>query len=108
LGVDPGDAFDIGEKIGGPQGPRTHSSTVWCAERKVLGERFFVKEVLRLVEWLEKRKEFVATLTNGGEVRINVQLAGGANIGDTLRADTLERIAALRVCLGVEVFPNLT
>ncbi len=46
-------------------------------------------------------------VSGGGAIDPIVRLPGDTNIGDNLRWPDMPRLAALRVDLGIEVFPEL-
>jgi hypothetical protein len=110
LDLHPEGAFDRGHRMppygsGEPVG--TYKKTVWYSGRRVEAQRLFTSDVIKLVNWLESKKAFVAVLTERGTVTINIHLGGLRNIGDVLEPTLLARLAALGVCLGIEVYPEL-
>jgi hypothetical protein len=69
-------------------------------------KRSFFESAVRMLERLEAASDFVRSITDtGGEVSIDGALYGRRNIGDVIGWSAMMRFAALKVELGVEVFP---
>ena len=86
----------------------SHRSSMWSRSQIIEGKRSFFDELLQLLEQMELNKEFVKKLTDDeGIVTVIFDLHGRTNIGDVVTWKTMERLAALQVNLGVEVFPNI-
>lgn len=80
----------------------------WSMVNETRGERTFFLEVSDVLTWLDKRGDFVRSITStGGSLEIFVQLAGQMNIGDSWSTADMTRAVDLGVSLGVEVFPNV-
>ena len=85
---------------------RRRPHTYWGISEKVHGKKFFFENAVQMLERLEAASEFIRDITDtGGEVSINVNLYGRENIRDVLSVPALMRFAAMKVRLGVEVFP---
>jgi hypothetical protein len=108
LGLTPHLAHRVGEARQIPKGtplPGTYRETVWSHAVRVTGERRFLTSADALVSGLEERASFLQHLKEtGGTVCLIFDLFGEHNVGDVLRWQSLARLAALRVDLGVEVF----
>jgi hypothetical protein len=60
-----------------------------------------------MVDLLEGASDFVGEMIeSGGSISVIINLAGDTNIGDAIPWRCLERLAALKVDLGIEVFPK--
>ncbi|WP_431052990.1 DUF4279 domain-containing protein [Roseateles sp. L2-2] len=85
------------------------SQTAWSVVSWTEGNRRFFTEVDEVIDWLERRPEFISAVRHGGgKVCVIAQLSGKENIGDELSPNTMARAAAIGVSIGVEVFPNMT
>lgn len=85
----------------------TYPNTSWSYRFEFKGERSFFHRLQALLESLEVHKEFFdCIISEGGQIYLNVNLAGDENIGDVLNWQTIEKLNVLRVNLGVEVFPS--
>jgi hypothetical protein len=83
------------------------SHTTWSYRYKVEGKRFFLKDLAEFVTRLQGKAEFLRELTDtGGRVVVDVSLPGHVNMGDVIGWQDLEKMAALRLNFGIEVFPN--
>lgn len=81
-----------------------HQST-WSHHIDIRDKRSFFDEVVQLLELLEPNAAFLSEIIDsGGAIEMTVDLFGERNIGDSLGADHLRRLGALRINLGVEVF----
>jgi hypothetical protein len=82
--------------------------TYWNLSSQTEGQRLFFDELIDVFDWLWTQREFVQELIDGGaEVAVTVQLPGAINIGDFLPFEVMEKALALRVQIGVEVFPGM-
>lgn len=85
------------------------AKTAWSVVSWTEGVRFFFGEVSDVIDWLERKPEFISAMQlGGGKMCVIAQLSGKENIGDELSPKTMARAAAIGVSIGVEVFPNLT
>ena len=76
-------------------------------KEETAGKRRFFENVLELVSRLEPSSQFIAEIVDGGgSALITVQLPGENNIGAVMDWTDLARIAALKIKLGIEVFPG--
>lgn len=111
LGITPRHAWLAGTPRETPAGtslPGTYPNSYWVASEVVRGQRSFFKGAVSMLERLEAASAFILSITDsGGTVSINVNLFGGENISSVIDWSTLLRFAALRVDLGVEVFPTM-
>ncbi len=109
LGLTPHLARKVGDARPTPKGTppsETYRETAWSHSFRVTGERRFFTSADALVLGLEERASFLQHLSEtGGTVCLIFDLFGEHNVGDVLRWRSLARLAALRVDLGVEVFP---
>lgn len=88
--------------------PGTYPHSYWVTFEVVRGRRFFFEGAIAMLERLEAASDSVRGITDsGGTVAINVGLFGGENIGDTIGWSALTRFEALKIQLGVEVFPTM-
>ncbi|HZW87312.1 MAG TPA: DUF4279 domain-containing protein, partial [Gallionella sp.] len=63
--------------------PSTHESSAWICRFEYEGNKAFFPSVNSLIVELERNREFLIGLVDdGGEVYLNVNLDGRANIGD--------------------------
>ena len=111
LGLDPTAQCQFGEPRRTPVGtalPGTYRDTRWshCVRYKTHNEFFTVLQ--DLLERLEGAQEYLHGLTaSGGQVSLNVNLAGHTRISDVLLVSDLVRMARIDVGLGVEIFPHM-
>ena len=110
LGLQPWHSWKAGEPRVTPVGkrlPGVNPTSYWVSREEVTGKRLFFENVLELVSRLEPSSQFIAEIVDGGGfVSITVQLPGERNIGDSMDWPGLARIAALKIELGIEVFPD--
>lgn len=91
---------------GGPL-PGVYPESAWSHWFDVERNRRFFQDVTKLIDRLEPYKEFLHEIVDqGGTVDLIVNLPGDINIGDALGWRDMARLAALRIDLGVEVFPD--
>lgn len=109
LGLTPHLAHKVGDARQTPKGtslPGTYRETAWGHTIRVTGERYFFRSAEALIGKLEERASFLQHLSEtGGTVCLIFNLRGEHNVGDDLGWRSLARLVALRVDLGVEVFP---
>ena len=110
LGLRPWYACKAGEPrvthVGKPL-PGVNPTSGWVWKEETAGKRLFFENVLDLVRRLEPSSKFIAEIVDGdGSVSITVRLPGENNIGSSLDWPGLARIAALKIKLGIEVFPG--
>lgn len=94
-----------------PQGdplPGKYTDTMWGYSYEIEGARYFFKEVAAFAEKLKPHKVLLDSIIDtGGFVDLIVNLPGDINIGDNLDWRELQKLAELRVVLGIEVFPEM-
>jgi hypothetical protein len=110
LGLTPDMSHTVGKGRKTPVGtplPGVYKETAWGYAYEVEGERLFSGDVAEFISRLEEKAAFLRELVDtGGRANLDIQLPGHVNVGDVIRWQDLARIAALRINLGVEVFPN--
>jgi hypothetical protein len=110
LGMQPTNSWRAGEERATPTGqrlPGVNPMSFWTSSEEAMGDGLFFEDVLDLVRRLGRSSEFISQIVDdGGSVSVVVQLPGGINIGDELDWLGLTRIAALKITLGIEVFPD--
>ena len=110
LQLSPDLAHMVGAARKGPKGhplPGLHRDSVWSHWFVVERNRFFFRDVKKLIDRLEPHKAFLIDLEKGGgSVCLILHLPGDINIGDELGWREMERLSAMRIDLGVEVFPE--
>lgn len=73
--------------------------------RHELRDQWFADKVAALVDRLVPHRDFLHSLRDtGGAASIMVQFLGDGYLGDELSADTLAKMADLRLDLGLEVY----
>ena len=84
-----------------------HPVSAWSHWFQVDKRRLFFTDVVKIVDRLEPHKDFLLKITEeGGTIDLIVHLPGDVNIGDSLSWRQLARLSALRIDLGIEVFPD--
>ncbi|WP_298255827.1 DUF4279 domain-containing protein [Bradyrhizobium sp.] len=110
LQIEPTRAAMVGSFMKTPKGETLqgrHRDSVWSCTLRLARNRFFFREVVDLIEKLEPHKAFLVDLIeSGGEASVNIDLPGDTNIGDILPWREVARLGALRIELGIEVFPE--
>lgn len=87
--------------------PSLYKESGWSHWFKVERNRRFFEDVVKLIDRLEPHQEFLHEIVNGGgSIDLIVHLPGDINIGDSLPWRELIRLGALRIGLGIEVFPD--
>ena|SRR5215510_12203567 len=109
LGIQPsGPTWKVGTARTTPKGKPVsgvYRESTWSHSVEVHDKRSFFDEVVELLKCLEPNREFLSELADsGGRAELILDLFGDRNIGDSLSWEHLERLAALRLNLGVEVF----
>lgn len=111
LGIAPKHVWLSGTPRKTPAGtslPGSYPNSYWIASNVVRSQRSFFEGAVAMLERLEAASDFIQIVTDsGGTVLINIGLFGGENIGDAIGWSALMRFAALKVELGVEVFPTM-
>jgi hypothetical protein len=80
---------------------------VWSWRVKCRSKREFFDSVNDLIAKLEPHSEFLSELVlTGGDLCIIVNILGRANIGNVLSWQSMEKLARLKIDLGIEVFPD--
>ena len=110
LGIRPNSTTMVGEPRKTPKGaslPGVYRESTWSHWFNVQRNRLFFQDVTKLVETLEPHKQFLHELADqGGTVDLIVNLPGDINIGDDFGWRDMARLVALRIDLGIEVFPD--
>jgi hypothetical protein len=87
--------------------PGLHKDSVWSVDFGVGKNRRFLSDIAKLIEKLEPHKVFLHEIVNGGgSINLIVSLPGDVNIGDNFHGQDMARLCALRIDLGIEVFPD--
>ncbi len=111
LGMKPRYHWKAGDARQTPVGtplPGRRQQSYWAISEEVAGHRDFFTSVADWVARLEPSAAFLSEIVEtGGSIYIGLQLSGKRNIGDVINWDALARIAALKIQLGVEVFPDM-
>lgn len=89
----------------GSGGKSRAGRSFWRTEHVFEGNRYFFEEVEDLVTVLAQKRAFITEFNKKGTVTVTIQLAGQVNIGDVAKPELLQQMAALGICLGLEVFP---
>jgi hypothetical protein len=109
LGLTPHMTHQVGDRRSTPTGrplPGIYHESAWSYMIRVTGRRHFFTSAATLIDTMESHRDLLLRLNEtGGIVTLCFDLRGEANVGDVLRWRDLARLAALRVDLGVEVFP---
>jgi hypothetical protein len=110
LGLKPNVSGVAGSRRTTPAGkalPGVHEVSAWSHWFSVERNRRFFMDVVKVIDRLEPHKDFLLKIVNdGGTIDLIVQLPGDVNIGDSLPWREIARLCALRINLGVEVFPD--
>jgi len=110
LGLTPNMAQTVGHERRTPIGtrlPGVYQHSAWSHVFEVEGRRHFTKDIVPFLSRLEESGTFLRELTDtGGSVSLCLHLPGHVNIGDVIRWQDLQRMAALHMSLSIEVFPN--
>lgn len=84
-----------------------YRETRWGWSEQHLNQRDFFRAAVGLIEKLERHREFLAMIIGeGGTVDLILHLPGDVNIGSSIAAADLRRLADLNINLGIEVFPE--
>ena len=72
---------------------------------KTKGRRHFFKDISGIADRLEPSRAFLAKIVDeGARISLTVNLYGDKNIGDVLSWREMQRLADLKIDLGLEVF----
>jgi hypothetical protein len=89
--------------------PAVHRTSKWALYRDLSEAEAEADDGLQIVndllETLEAHAPFVRRLADEGRVWIGLQFAGRTYRGMELSAGLMERISALKIAFGIEVFP---
>ena len=89
--------------------PGVYRESAWSYSFRVDGKRHFFEDVAKLIDKVEPHARFLSEIADtGGTISLIVSLPAEINIGDTLPIQELARLSALKIDLGIEVFPKLT
>ena len=84
-----------------------HKDSIWSHSFRVEKNRWFFSDAAKLINKLEPHKAFLVGLDkSGGSISLIVDLPGDTNIGDVFPWREMARLSALRISLGIEVFPE--
>lgn len=87
--------------------PTKAKSTYWNYDKIVEDDPKFSVTLKKIVLNLEKHRDFLkGIIQTYGDIEIDIQFYGQANIGDIIDWDVLEKMARLKINLGIEVFPD--
>lgn len=110
LGLTPDSSVMVGQERRTPVGtllPGRHKETRWSYSTGVHRARLYFRGVTKLIDRLEPHKDFFVEIDEGGGfTAIIVGLDGAVHTGDHLRWRDTARLSAMRMELGVEVYPN--
>ena len=110
LGLVPRVTHTVGHPRRSPIGtplPGVYEESAWGYSFEVEGRRHFTKDIVPFLSRLEESGTFLRELTDsGGSIALIIHLPGRVNIGDDIRWQDLQRMAALHMDLGIEVFPD--
>lgn len=110
LGLNPYRSWRQGDQRATPKGKilsGTYPDTSWSYCSDICRERLFFSHLKKLLEDLEKHQQFFEQIVaEGGQIYLNVHLAGDENIGDVMSYQLMERLVTLKINLGIEVFPD--
>ena len=110
LGLTPHIANLAGTHRESPNGtplPGVYERSVWGYSVRVEGKRFFFEDVVKLIDAIEPHAEFLLEIVGtNGTVDLIFDLPGDVNIGDVMPWRELGRLSALKISLGIEVFPS--
>lgn len=110
LGLEPFRCWRQGEPRFTPKGnklPGTYPNTSWHCSFDFEGERSFFHSMQVLLERLDVHRDFFNSMVSeGGQIYLNVNLSGDENIGSVLNWNVMEKLIALKINIGVEVFPK--
>jgi hypothetical protein len=110
LGTRPEVAWNVGDEIRNVTSgsTRKRQNTYWLVSSYVENQRAFFEEFRRACKWLAQHQTLLDEIDQtGGSVTLDINLFGGANIGDTLKHEDLVMAAELGVHLGIEMFPKM-
>ena len=110
LGIKPNMTKTAGEPRKTPKGgplPGNNPESIWSHWLRIERNRLFFKDIAKLIDRLEPHKQFLHEIANqGGAIELIVNLPGDINIGDDFGWREMARLAALRIDLGIKVFPD--
>jgi hypothetical protein len=87
--------------------PGLHKDSVWSHSFRAERNRFFFSDAVSLIGRLESHKALLVEIDkSGGSISLIVDLPGDTNIGDVFPWREMARLSALRINLGIEVFPE--
>lgn len=110
LGLNPNVSGIVGSRRMTPAGkplPSVYRESVWSHWYDTKQNRRFFSDVTKLIDRLEPHKAFLIEIgKSGGSIGLIVELPGDVNIGDSIPWREMARLCALRIDLGIEVFPD--
>jgi hypothetical protein len=84
-----------------------HKVSLWSHSFDVKGNRWFFSAVAEMIDKLEPQKTFLTEIADtGGSIELIVNLPGAVSIGDVFPWHDMARLCAMRINLGIEVFPE--
>lgn len=87
--------------------PGLHKDSVWSYWFRAERKRQFFSDAAKLIDKLEPHKTFLTEIEQGGgSICLILDLPGDINMGSVLSWRDLARLGALRIDLGIEVFPE--
>ena len=110
LGLTPNVSAIAGSTRKTPAGtvlPGVHKGSLWSHSFNVNGNRLFFSAIVEMMDKLEPQKTLLTEIVDtGGSIELIVNLPGIVNIGDVFPWHDMARLCAMRINLGIEVFPK--
>jgi hypothetical protein len=110
LGLTPNVSAIAGSTQETPAGtvlPGVHKVSLWSHSFNVKGNRLFFSTIVEMIDKLEPKKALLTEIADtGGSIELIVNLPGIVNIGDVFPWHDMARLCAMRINLGIEVFPK--
>jgi hypothetical protein len=110
LGLQPHISWKAGADRVTPRGrkiPGVYESSAWSHSIHIKGKRAFFEEANNIiVKLVPHKKVLLKSVKAGGIVYIIIELPGDVSIGDTLSWESMKNLSAMRINLGIEVYPE--
>ena len=110
LGLKPNVSGIVGSRRMTPAGkplPSVYRESGWSHWFRVERNRRFFQDVVKVIDKIEPHRDFMLKIVDGGgTIDLIVHLPGDVNIGASLPWREMARLCALRIDLGIEVFPD--